>query len=68
MNQDKYKALIKASGGFTSGVKRGDRPQPLSIEDELALTKAWQKSGKAGQSSGRSASKRGLRSRSSVKS
>ena len=43
MTPEKYKALINASGGFTKDVKRGDRPQPLTKEDELALTKAWRK-------------------------
>jgi hypothetical protein len=41
MTPEKYKALINASGGFTKDVKRGDRPQPLTKEDEAALTKAW---------------------------
>lgn len=43
MTPNKYKAMIKASGGFTRAVKRGDRPQPLSKEDESALDKAWRK-------------------------
>lgn len=45
MTPNKYKAMIKASGGFTRGVKRGDRPQPLSKEDESALNEAWRKAG-----------------------
>lgn len=43
MTPEKYKALINASGGFTKGVKRGDHPQPLSKEDDAALSRAWEK-------------------------
>lgn len=43
MKANKYKAMIEASGGFTRDGKRGDRPQPLSKEDESALAKAWKK-------------------------
>lgn len=43
MTSDKYEKMIIASGGFTKTVKRGDRPQPLTKEDEVALTNAWHK-------------------------
>lgn len=45
MTPNRYKAMIKASGGFTSAKtrRRGDRPQPLTKEDEIALDKAWEK-------------------------
>lgn len=43
MTSDEYEKMINASGGFTKTVKRGDRPQPLTKEDEIALTNAWHK-------------------------
>lgn len=43
--------MINASGGFTRTVKRGDRPQPLSKEDESALDKAWRRVAVARQTS-----------------
>ena len=51
MTSDKYEKMINASGGFTKTVKRGDRPQPLTNEDEIALTKAWNKIQLAGKTS-----------------
>jgi hypothetical protein len=45
MTPQKYKELIKASGGFTKKTKSrtlsGDRPQPLSATDEAALSTSW---------------------------
>ncbi len=44
MTPKQYQAMIKASGGFTkTDRRRGDRPQPLSKNDESALNRAWQK-------------------------
>lgn len=43
MTNERYKAMIEASGGFTPQTRRaGDRPQPLADGDETALSRAWE--------------------------
>ncbi len=51
MTPEKYKRMIAGSGGFTKGVRRGDRPRPLSLGDESALDQAWRKAATAPKSS-----------------
>ena len=41
MTPEKYKAIMSAIGGFTKDAKRGDHPQPLTKEDDAALSRAW---------------------------
>lgn len=43
MTENRYKAMIEASGGSTPKTRRaGDRPQPLHAAEETALSKAWE--------------------------
>lgn len=67
MTPDKFKAMIEASGGFTRPGRRGDRPQPLTKADERAFDKAWKKTAGTRQLVDARGSKRGVRSRITVK-
>lgn len=56
MTSNEYKAMIKASGGATPGAQRtGDRPQPLTVDEESALTKSWKNISAAAKKNSRAA-------------